>query len=711
MQPIVMAILLLLGWGVFAVSAYKRWNLMMVGASEKRGRFGDAGARIAATLRYAFWQERMPRYPWAGWAHRVIFFGFLVLLLRSLILWGRGFDADFNMWIFGIDQPLGKIYSFLKDFFAVLVILGTLVFFYYRLVKRLSRMTLSGEATLILVIIFVMMWSDVFYDGAEIVERARHADPALIASGETEERPASVVAFAWYEPAGSVAAMMLAGAGEGALITVKHLGFWTHAALVLIFLNILPYSKHFHVITAIPNVYTQDLSPPGRLPNLEDIDGMLERGETLGVKRINQFSWKAILDWYTCTECGRCSDQCPATTTGKKLSPKHFTLDLRDFLYENETELKAAKSRMNGSGQAGEGEEGAVEEEGEAPECYKDLVDGVIDPEVLWACTTCRACEVECPVFISYVDKIVDMRRYLVQERGEFPNELQGAFRGLESVGNPFGFPAEERAAWAEGLDVPRMSENPDADVLYWVGCMPSFEDRARKVAVAFAKLMKQAGVNFAILGEEETCTGDAARRAGNEYLFQMFAAQNVEVLNGYGIDKKTIVCTCPHCFNTLANEYPDFGGNYKVVHHTDFLADLVRQGKIKLSKRVDKKIAFHDSCYLGRYNEIYNGPRSALKSIPGLRIAEPVETRDRGMCCGAGGAQMFKEEEEGGARVNHMRVDQLMATGAEAVANACPFCTRMITDGLADKEKENVETLDVAELLLMATEEGDGAE
>ena len=541
MQPVVMAILLLAGWGIFAYSALRRFRLMMVGAPVNRG--DNAGQRIAATIKYAFGQARMPRFALAGWGHIAIFFGFLILLLRSIVLWGRGFDADFDLWILGLDNPLGQFYSFLKDLFAVVVIIGTLVFFYYRLVKKLSRMTLSTEATMILVIIFVMMVADIYYDGASIVLAHR--------GGETAE----AVHFDIVEPAGSIAAMTVQSLGDGALRCVRHAGFWIHAALVLFFLNLLPYTKHFHVITAIPNVYTQSLDSPGRLPNLEDIEGMLEREETLGVKRIDQFTWKGILDMYTCTECGRCTDQCPANKTGKKLSPKHLTIDLRNFLYKNEQELVAAAAKAKGNGQATED----ASAEAEPLDCHKDLVDGVIDPEVLWACTTCRACEQECPVFISYVDKIVDMRRYLVQERAEFPDELQGAFRQLEGAGNPFGFPAHERGAWAEGLGVKTMAEHPEAEVLYWVGCMPSFEDRAKKVAVAMAKLMQQAGVDFAILGEEETCTGDAARRAGNEYLFQMFAMQNVEILNGYGVDKKTVVCTCPHCYNTPEERIPGF--------------------------------------------------------------------------------------------------------------------------------------------------------
>jgi len=669
MGPLFMMLLLVTGWGVFAYSARRRWKLLMVGAPENR--FDRPAERLRRTWTYAIAQVRMRRYPLAGAAHMFIFSGFVVLLLRTLILWGRGFNESFNFWFFGPDHFLGQTYSFFKDLFAVLVIVGTLVFFYYRLVKRLPRMTLSGEGLLILAIIIVMMLADLLYDGASLAGRM-----------------STVSAFVVCEPGGSLLARLLFGMDPSTLTTLRHVGFWTHSTLVLIFLNLLPYSKHFHVITGIPNVYFQPLHSPGRLPPIEDMDGKLEREETLGIRRIDQFSWKSILDFYTCTECGRCSDHCPATKTGKKLSPKHFTLDLRDFLYQQE------KALVTGNATA------------DSQEHRKDLVDGVIDPEVLWACTTCRACEQECPVFISFVDKIVDMRRFLVQERSEFPPQLQTAFRGLESNANPWSFPSGDRAKWAEGLEVKTLAEHPEAEVLFWVGCAPSFDERAKKVARATVKLMQQAGVDFGILGTEEQCTGDPARRAGNEYLFQTFAKANVEVLNGHGVEKKKIVTTCPHCFNTLLNEYPDFGGRYKVIHHSTFLADLIAQGRLKPTRRIDKKVVYHDSCYLGRYNEVYDAPREALRSIPGLTVLEPKATRDRGMCCGAGGAQMFKEEEPGKERVNIARTEQLLETQPDAVASACPFCMRMLTDGLAAKGHEAMPQLDIAEMLLESVEQ-----
>lgn len=665
MSPPIMTVVLLAGFGLFAWSARHRWGLLRRAAPANR--WDRVPERLRATMRYGLAQVRMRRYPLAGFAHLLIFLGFLVLLLRTLMLWGRGYDQDFGLWVLGPDQPLGKVYGLLKDVFVGLVILGTLVFVYYRVVRRLPRMTLSGEGLLILGIILVMMFADLLYDGAELAH-----DAAL--TGQS-------VRFHPWEPAGSIAAAGLTrmGFSTGALNALRHAGFWTHATLVLVFLNILPYSKHFHIITAIPNIFFQNLDPPGRLAPTLDLEGKVEREETLGIARIGQFDWKAVLDFFTCTECGRCSDHCPATRTGKKLSPKQFTIDLRDHLYGNRKTLLA--------------------EGGTSAEAQVDLLPQVIAPEVLWACTTCRACEQECPVFIPYVDKIVELRRHVVQEKGEFPQDLATAFRGLESQGNPWGLPARQRLEWTDGLDVPRLADTPDAEYLLWVGCGPAYDEKARKTARAVAQLLGRAGVGYAILGDEESCTGDPARRAGNEFLAQTLMQANVAVFNAYAVKK--IITICPHCYNTLKNEYPDFDGRYEVVHHSQVLAELVRAGRLVPARSVEATVVYHDACYLGRHNGVYDPPRDLLARIPGLRLVEADASRDRGMCCGAGGAQFFKEEEAGNQRVNVARTEQLLATGATTIASACPFCLRMLTDGLGAKDRDDIQQKDIAEILL----------
>ncbi len=677
MQPIAMTLLLVVSLAVFAYTAQRRWRLMMV-ARAPDNRADRIGERISGVLVYMFGQARMMRYTWAGLAHIVVFYGFLVLLLNSLILWGRGFDPHFDFWIFGLDNPLGRIYACSRDLATMAVILGVLIFYYNRLVLRLKRLTLNLEGVLILTIIFVMMLADFVYEGGEMVLAARQAG----------EEGAHTHA---YMPFGSLAAIIMTPLSDGVLKFWWHAGFWTHSALVLFFLNLLPFGKHFHIITVLPNVFCRDLTPRGRLKPIEDIEGRLEREETLGIKTVRDLGWKDVLDLYTCTECGRCTDQCPAASTGKQLSPKHLTIDLRDFMYEHERRLIAPQAKD------------ADTDTGDGDDDKDILVPATLPPEVLWACTTCGACELECPVFVSYIDTIVGVRRNLAMEQGTFPDELQQMFNGLERAGNPYSIPNDQRAEWAEGLDVPLISENQDVEYLYWVGCAASFDDRSKKIAQATAKLLKAAGVSFAILGPEEMCNGDPARRAGNEYLFEILAKGNVEILNGYNV--KRIVTTCPHCYNTLKNEYGDFGGNYEVVHHTELFARLIREGRLTPRKPVATQLAYHDACYLGRHNDIYDEPRDILRSIPGLRLVEPEQARDRGMCCGAGGAQMWKEEEKGDARINHTRANQLLAVLPEAgqpraIASSCPFCKTMLTDGLIDQNHEDVDQLDIAELL-----------
>ncbi|WP_234023989.1 (Fe-S)-binding protein [Sorangium cellulosum] len=753
-----MLILLVGLFALFVRSANRRWQLLKVGRGESR--LDHIAERLKGTWEYAFRQRKMGYYPLAGLAHKLIFFGFLVLLLRTLILWGRGFDPGFSLWILGhepvLGVPLGGIYEFVKDVMATLVVAGALVFIYYRAIKRERRMTLSGEGLLILGIIVTMMVSDMLYDGASLALHHRWStttcgpgDAALCeriatVTAPLEGVPADPAALRWHPfpaPAGSLFAVLLRGASPGTLVALAHAGFWTHVTLVLVFLNLLPHSKHFHIITSIPNVFTRNLDPRGRLPlvagNAEAIGEMVmkaaeepEKAAPVGVARIEDFTWKAILDFYTCTECGRCTDNCPAHKTGKMLSPKQLTLDLRDHLYGRETEFVSrpggpkgldgggSAAQANGhaegapagaeaqDGGAGHGETASPENPAPAAEpAYKpiDLVANVVHPDVLWACTTCRACEEQCPVMISYVDKIVSMRRNLVLVKGEFPAELGNPFNAMEVNGNPWNLARIDRGNWAEGLEIPTMAENPKAPVLYWVGCAASYDDRAKKIARATARLLKAAGVDFAILGQEETCTGDPARRAGNEYLFAMLAEQNAATLNGYkeqgGVRK--IITTCPHCFNTLANEYPDFGAKFEVVHHTDFLLGLVAEKKLVPRQRVEGKVVFHDSCYLGRYNDIYEQPRDILKRIPGVELVEAEGwNRQKGLCCGAGGAQMWMEEQNKD-RVNVKRTLQLLQTEAKTIATACPFCQTMITDGLKDQSKEDsIRQLDVVELL-----------
>jgi len=707
MNPVLMASIILGLVGLFLVSASKRLRLLRIGKPTDESRVDRVGERLAAVWDLAFAQRKLKYYWLAGVAHQLIFAGFLVLLLRTLVLWGRGFYPPFNLFVLAPDSTLGAAYAFVKDVFALLVLAGVSVFVYYRAIKREKRMTLSGEGLLILGIIATMMLSS--------------ADAGLCATMQTIVAPLAPghePVFTLAEPGGSLVSVLLSGLDSSLLSVLAHAGFWTHSTLVLVFANILPYSKHFHIITAIPNVFLADFTPRGRLrPLAESTEALMAQvekateGEDLsaarvGYARIEHFTWKDILDFYTCTECGRCSDNCPAFTTGKLLSPKQLTLDLRNHLYARQTELTgdASGARSNGADASAESAEGAGNEAKGAPP--KELVPNVIHPDVLWACTTCRACEEQCPVSISYVDKIVQMRRNLVVIKGEFPQELAKPFEGMEVNGNPWNLSRMDRAAWAEGLEIPTFAEKPATKVLFWVGCAASYDDRAKKIARSTAKLLKAAGVDFAILAEEESCTGDPARRAGNEYLFSMLAEANAATLNGYkeqgGITQ--IITTCPHCFNTLKNEYPNFGAKFEVIHHSEYLLGLLSEKKLVPKNAVRGKVVYHDSCYLGRYNDVYEPPREILKRIDGLTLVEAEHSnRNKGLCCGAGGAQMWMEEQNK-QRVNVKRTLQLIDTGATTLATACPFCMTMVRDGIkSESREEELQNLDVVEVLARA--------
>ena len=735
MSPTAMVTLMFAAFAMFAWSASRRWRLLQIGRPASR--LDHIADRARGTWRFAFRQEKMDYYNPAGIAHKAIFTGFVLLNIREVVLWGRGYYAPFNMWVLGPDQPLGQAYALLKDGLGVAVILGTFVFFYYRLILKPRRMALTFEGLLIIGIICTLMVTDMSLDGSSLVlaskaqafcEGAQHAGTA----GQCGAVSTIVAPLAgdrwegvwspWPSPAGSFFAMAMSSLSPALLVHVARTSFWAHEFLIFLFLNLLPHSKHFHIITAIPNVFLRSLRPAGRLePMADNAEKVMEKfGEAseapdplalpMGVARIDQFSWKSILDFYTCTECGRCSDNCPAHNTGKILSPKHLTLALRDHLYGREEEF-VHRAPSNGGAPA-DGEK-ADKTEANAP-APVNLIPDVVHPDVLWACTTCRACEEQCPVLISYVDKIVDMRRNLVMVRSEFPHELARPFQAMETNGNPWNLSRMDRSGWAEGLGIPTMSEKPDAPVLYWVGCAASYDERAKKIARATAKLLKQAGVDFAILGQEENCTGDPARRAGNEMLFATLAEGNAATIKGYKDQggARTVVTTCPHCFNTLKNEYPDFGLDVEVVHHTDFLLGLVAEGRLLPTRPVEGRVVYHDSCYLGRYNGVYDPPREILKRIPGVELVEPEYwTKQRGLCCGAGGAQMWMEEQNQD-RVNVKRTLQLLDTGATTVASACPFCMTMLTDGIKSKSlEESIKQLDVAELLERSCEASEAKE
>jgi Fe-S oxidoreductase len=709
MNPAAMTLLLTSGFGFFAWSIGQRWQLLFAGDRRRPNVLGHWRRRWSRLLTDGLLQTRLRQYPVAGLAHSLMFFGFLILLLRTITLWGRGFSPGFELWTLWRDAPperaIGAAYNAVKDVAAILVLLAAIYFGVQRVFVRPRRLTLSWEGLIILKLIGVMMIADAVYDGASAL-LALHWDDHCQLAVQTEcVRMSPLVAgvarhltrVAWRpfpDPLGSLAAVAMRSCSASVVIVLGYAGFWVHSVLVIVFLNWLPYSKHFHILTALPNVYLASPEPGGKLAKvassaeelLEMADALQSSAEIrqppLGLARVADLTWKHRLDLFSCTECGRCSEHCPAFGVGKPLSPKQLTLDLRRALYDSKSEL------IHGSRERGE-----------------MLVPRVVTPETLWSCTACRACEEQCPVGISYVDKIIDFRRDLVLMRGELPHELQRTFDGMEHSGNPWNLPRSDRAAWADGLGVRRISEIERTDVLYWVGCAASYDRRAQQVARSFVSLLQKAKVDFAILGEQESCTGDAARRAGNEYLFLQLAQRNIALLNSLYEAKRfrRIATACPHCLTTLKHEYPDFGGNWPIMHHQQLLLELLNQGSLQPSRPLDAQGVFHDPCTLARYAGDVVTPRSLLRKVKGMSLHEAQHHSRSTLCCGAGGARMWMDEAPD-SRMNVARSKELLDTGAEKVVTACPFCATMISDGIASLgATERARVLDIAEVLAEA--------
>src|SRR6266568_1046299 len=684
------------------------------------GRWDGIGERLRAQLVEVFGQRRLLRWSAPGLAHFFTFWGFVILFATIVEAYGAlVISQDFAFPFFGHARWLG----FLEDFFAVAVLLALAAFAIMRLRQAPARRQRASRfygshtrpAWVILGMITLVIVTLLLYRGAQY--NTGH--------------------FPWGRSKAPFASYLVSRAlGDGAYNQgVETFFLLGQMAVVFGFTIIVVHSKHLHIATAPLNVTTKRL-PDGLGPLLPvaDAEGKpidfadvenLSEDTLFGRGKIEDFSWKGYLDFATCTECGRCQSQCPAWNTGKPLSPKLVIMDLRDHLFAKAPYLIGGQETpADGTITAGEHHGvpesgfGRVTDSGPS-QALRPLVGtaeefGVIDPDVLWSCTTCGACVEQCPVDIEHVDHIVDMRRYQTMIESNFPSELGGMFKNLENKGNPWGQNARDRLEWTKALDfdVPVFDGTlaDDVDYLFWVGCAGAFEDKAKKTTQAVAELLHIAGVSYVVLGPDETCTGDPARRAGNEFLFQMLAQQNVEVLNtlfeGREPAKRKIVVTCPHCFNTLANEYPQVGGEYEVVHHTQLLNRLVRERSLIPVAPVAEDVTYHDPCYLGRHNKIYEAPRE-LVGASGAVLREMPRHADRSFCCGAGGARMWMEERIG-KQINLERTDEALGTAPNKIATGCPFCRVMMTDGLTQRQNEGVanervQVVDVAQLLLTA--------
>lgn len=629
-------------------------------AKKKDNRFDNVGKRIKNVLVVAFGQTKLFRDFKAGILHFFIFWGFVLFLFAVLEAIIQGFYSAFSLSFLG---PIYSAITFIEDIFGLLVIISVLYALYRRFIQRIPRLEVDRhgkiDATIILLMIMFVCVAMFGENISSIAERG-------FILNNFEVHPISFYLSHIFYDAGNQNASIY-----------FNIFWWMHIVVVLSFLNFLPYSKHFHVLSSIPNTYFANLDPIRNTLKPINLDD--ESIEIFGAADIEQLSWKQILDGYSCTECGRCTAACPAATVGKSLSPRKIIGDIRKRTKEKAPLLAEGKNN---------------------DEVFeKTLVHNYITDTELWECTTCMACVQECPVMIEHIDSIVDLRRNLVLTESQFPSNLNNVFKSLETNYTPWAFNQADRANWAEGMRIKTMAEDPNCEILFWVGCAGSFDERYKKVTKAFASLMQKANIDFRILGTEEKCNGDTARRLGNEYLSQMLIKENIETLNGYGVKK--IVTACPHCFHSLGNEYKQFGGNYEVIHHSQFIQQLLIEKKIQLKdEEVNKKITYHDSCYLGRYNKEFDAPRKSLKSVKGLELIEMERNKTKGFCCGAGGGRMFLEDEEGG-RINIERTKEALKTQANTIASACPFCMTMLTDGVKHFEKtEQVEVRDIAEIV-----------
>ncbi|MBZ5749152.1 (Fe-S)-binding protein [Metabacillus rhizolycopersici] len=634
-----------------------------------------------------FGQKKLLKDKKSGIIHVMFFYGFILVQFGAI-------DFIIKGLVPGAHLPLGLLYpvfTLFQEIVTFMILVAVVWAFHRRYVEKLVRLKRGVKSGLVLIFIGGLMLSVLLGNGAGIIWHGHE--------------------LTWSEPIASSLAYILRFVGETGSIAIFYVAWWIHLLCLLTFLVYVPQSKHAHLIAGPANVYFNRLSNPGKL---EKIDFEDETQETFGVGKIEDFTQPQLIDLYACVECGRCTNMCPATGTGKILSPMDLILKLRDHLTNTGAAVTAkqpwvpavAFSNTKGnkiammSAGAGTKESAAT-----AIDYNPSLIGEIITEEEIWACTTCRNCEDQCPVMNEHVDKIIDLRRYLVLTEGKLDTDAQRAMTNIERQGNPWGLNRKEREAWREaGTDVvvPTVREMSKAleefEYLFWVGSMGSYDNRSQKIALSFAKLLNEAEVTFAILGNKEKNSGDTPRRLGNEFLFQDLATKNIDEFVKSGVKK--IVTIDPHAYNIFKNEYPDFGLEAEVYHHTELLAKLVEEGRLTPQHPVNETITFHDSCYLGRYNEVYDAPRMILKAIPGTRLVEMERNRETGMCCGAGGGLMWMEEDTG-SRINVTRTEQALAVRPSVISSGCPYCLTMLSDGTKAKEVEDqVSTYDVAELL-----------
>ncbi|NLT50958.1 MAG: (Fe-S)-binding protein [Ignavibacteria bacterium] len=644
LKNIIFTAVFIISSGIFLFNLQKKIKIIKTGKDEYR--WDNLTARIKKTAVLCFAQIKIIRQPFAGFIHLAIFWGFIIFLFPVTESFLNGFYSNFS---FNLPENISYIFSTVNQVFSVLVLFAVAVAIARRYIIRIKRLQTSKAGNKdALIILFLIA-------GIVVTMNIQSAAGNHFIPGN-ELIPITKI----------LSAILPAGAINYSNIILET-SWWIHNILILVFLNYLPFSKHFHIITAIPNVFFSKLENKYSIYpiNLED-----ENAESYGAADTNELSWKQILNGFACTECGRCDSVCPAAQTGKPLSPRKIITDIRK---RSEEKYKTGSD--------------------------KKLLGNYASEEEIWSCTSCGACVYECPVEIEHLDTIYELRRNTVLTESRFPAELNGVFRNIENSYNPWGFSNSSRADWAKPLGIKTLAEDADCEWLFWVGCAGSFDERAKKVSAAFSEILYKAGIKFRILGNEEKCNGDTARRLGNEYLAQMLITENIQTIRKYNV--KNIVTACPHCFNSLKNDFPQFGGNFKVLHHSEFINELIETGKIVLKEEEKtKKITYHDSCYLGRYNNIYDFPRNPIKLLYKNYFIEQKRNYEKGFCCGAGGGRMFLEEKNS-EKININRAIEIEKSGAEEVVSACPFCMTMLNDGFKTINGNKMEVKDIAEIVL----------
>ncbi|WLR50750.1 (Fe-S)-binding protein [Bacillus tianshenii] len=680
------AFLVVMAYGLYLFAYVVKTRLEYIKLGKKDEFDENVKERMRKIGIYVFGQKKLLKDKKSGTIHVMMFYGFLLVQFGALDFIWKGLVP-------GTHLPLGPLYpgfTFFQEIVTLVILVAVIWAFYRRYIEKLVRLKRGLKAGLVLIFIGTLMVSVLVGNGMDLIWHGHEGS--------------------WSEPIASAIATMAAGLNPTVATGIFYFAWWVHLFILLTFLVYVPQSKHAHLIAGPANVYFNRLDAPGKLRPIDFED---EEAESFGVGKIEDFYQGQMIDFYACVECGRCTNMCPATGTGKMLSPMELMTRMRDHLTEKGAVVTSRKpwvptfafNNTKGNQLAMQSAAAGAEEGAAALDYSPSLIGDVITEEEIWACTTCRNCEDQCPVMNEHVEKIIDLRRYLVLTEGKLDPEAQRAMQNIERQGNPWGISRKERENWRdarEDVHAPTIKELKKSDeefeYLFWVGSMGSYDNRSQKIALSFAKLMNEAGIKFAILGNKEKNSGDTARRLGNEFLYQDLAGKNIQEFEKNGITK--IVTIDPHAYNTLKNEYPDFGFEGEVYHHTELLAQWIQEGRLKPTHEVNETITFHDSCYLGRYNEVYDPPREILKAVPGVTVVEMDRNRENGMCCGAGGGLMWMEEDSG-TRINVARTEQALSVNPSVISSGCPYCLTMISDGTKAKEvEEDVQTLDIAEIL-----------